>query len=63
LMPQLIPEAVVRRTIEENAPAGTVESNLKAFRTGWEAVKNSQPEPRDEIAREFDLDVKIRDTY
>jgi len=54
---------VMLRTIEENAPTGTVETNIKAFRAGWEAAEHSQPELRDKIAKEFDLQVTIRDTY
>jgi 2-oxoglutarate ferredoxin oxidoreductase subunit gamma len=63
LLPELIPEPMMIRTIEENAPAGTTESNLKAFRAGWEAVARSTPEPRDRIAREADIEIAVRDTY
>ena len=63
LMPKLIPEAVMLRTIEENAPSGTAEANAKAFRAGYEAAEHSRPEPRDKIAKEFDLQVTVRETY
>lgn len=63
LMPQLISEEVMLRTIAENAPAGTVETNIKAFRAGRAAAEHSRPEPRDKIAKEFDLDVTMRETY
>jgi len=58
LMPQLIPRDVMIRTMEENAPAGTVENNLKAFEAGWEATANTQPRPRNDIAREYEEALK-----
>jgi 2-oxoglutarate ferredoxin oxidoreductase subunit gamma len=51
MMPQVIPQEVMIQTIEENAPSGTVENNLKAFRAGWEAVKDSKPIPRNELSK------------
>jgi 2-oxoglutarate ferredoxin oxidoreductase subunit gamma len=53
LMPQEVPQDVMIRTIEENAPSGTVENNLKAFHAGWDAVLACKPEARDAIAKEF----------
>ncbi|MFZ5433148.1 MAG: 2-oxoacid:acceptor oxidoreductase family protein [Calditrichota bacterium] len=52
LMPEIIPQDIMVRTIEKNAPAGTVENNLKAFHAGWEATKATTPEARDDIAKE-----------
>ena len=63
LMPQLISETSMIRTMEENAPAGTVENNIKAFRAGWNVAQSSQPEPREKIAQEADLDVVVRNIY
>ncbi len=47
----VVPKPVMIRTIEENAPGGTVENNLLAFNAGWNAVDNIKPEPRDEVAK------------
>lgn len=49
LMPT-IPQDVMIRTIERNAPAGTVEKNLIAFSTGWQAAKNTIAVRREEPA-------------
>lgn len=45
-----IPQDEMIRTIEKNAPGGTVEKNLLAFRTGWDIVDKTKPVPRDELA-------------
>lgn len=45
-----IPQEQMIRTIEQHAPAGTVEKNLLAFRTGWDVVGAVTPVPRDELA-------------
>jgi 2-oxoglutarate ferredoxin oxidoreductase subunit gamma len=50
LMPQVIPQENMIRTIEQNAPGGTVENNMKAFHAGWEAVLATKLESRDEIS-------------
>ncbi|NUO19921.1 2-oxoacid:acceptor oxidoreductase family protein [bacterium] len=50
LMPT-IPQDEMIRTIEKNAPAGTVEKNLLAFRTGWDIVDKTKPVPRNELAQ------------
>ncbi len=47
----VIPKAVMLETIEQNAPHGTVESNLIAFAAGWNAIESIQPESRDDVAR------------
>ncbi len=46
----VIPKDEMIHTIEQNAPAGTVEKNLLAFHTGWEIVSNVTPVPRNELA-------------
>ncbi len=64
LMPQIVPPEALIRTIEENAPAGTVENNLIAFRAGMDAVKAARPESRMAIAAEqAGIEVRLRDTY
>jgi 2-oxoglutarate ferredoxin oxidoreductase subunit gamma len=63
LMPEVIPQDVMIRTIEQNAPAGTVESNLKAFRAGWDGLAASRPETRDAVAKEFTGPSVARDIY
>jgi 2-oxoglutarate ferredoxin oxidoreductase subunit gamma len=47
----VIPKHVMLETIEQNAPHGTVESNLIAFTAGWNAIESIQPESRDEVAK------------
>ncbi len=49
LMPT-IPQKEMIRTIEQNAPSGTVEKNLKAFHTGWDIVDQYKAVPRAELA-------------
>lgn len=46
----VIPKDQMIHTIEQNAPAGTVEKNLLAFHAGWEAVSDVKPVPRNELA-------------
>jgi Pyruvate/2-oxoacid:ferredoxin oxidoreductase gamma subunit len=41
-------------TIRENAPAGHIENNIKAFMAGWNAVDNVPCEPRDKVANELE---------
>lgn len=48
----VIPQEAMIETIEQNAPAGTVERNLKAFRVGWEVVETVVPIPRSELVTE-----------
>jgi 2-oxoglutarate ferredoxin oxidoreductase subunit gamma len=62
LLPKVVPQDMPIRIIETNAPGGTVESNLKAFRAGWDAINGVQPEPRNEIAAGAEQ-VKAKDTY
>ena len=62
LMPHVIPQDMMVRTIEHNAPGGTVENNLKAFRAGWDAVLKVQPLARDVISAGME-EEKARDTY
>ena len=62
LMPHVIPQDMMIQIIEQNAPAGTVENNLKAFRAGWDAVGKVQPESRDAISAGM-AEEKARDTY
>jgi Pyruvate/2-oxoacid:ferredoxin oxidoreductase gamma subunit len=50
LMPTVIPQERMIRTIEQNAPGGTVENNMKAFHAGWEAVLATRPQSRDIIS-------------
>ncbi len=47
----VIPKQTMLKTIEQNAPRGTVENNILAFNAGWNAVEGVQPEARDEIAK------------
>jgi len=46
----IIPMEEMMQTIEQNAPAGTVEKNILAFRTGYELIDKYNPIPRDELA-------------
>ncbi|MCB9367413.1 MAG: 2-oxoacid:acceptor oxidoreductase family protein [Calditrichaeota bacterium] len=46
----VIPRDNMIHTIEQNAPAGTVEKNLLAFNTGWESVEGVIPVPRNELS-------------
>jgi 2-oxoglutarate ferredoxin oxidoreductase subunit gamma len=62
LMPDVIPQDRMLRTIETNAPGGTVENNMKAFRAGWDAVLATTPESRDEISQGKPLEA-ARSTY
>jgi len=50
---RVIPREVMIKTIEENAPAGTVENNLKAFNAGWDAAAAITPVPREQLAKEM----------
>lgn len=52
LLPHVVSQEQMVRTIEQHAPLGTVENNLKAFRAGWDAAARCQPEARNDIARE-----------
>jgi 2-oxoglutarate ferredoxin oxidoreductase subunit gamma len=63
LMPKLIPEKEMIRTIEDNAPSGTVEANLKAFRAGWDAILAAKPESRNDIARKTQEAIEERNVY
>jgi Pyruvate/2-oxoacid:ferredoxin oxidoreductase gamma subunit len=63
LLPHVVPEKEMIRTIEDNAPSGTVEANLKAFRAGWEAILAATPERRDDIARENEGVIEERTVY
>jgi 2-oxoglutarate ferredoxin oxidoreductase subunit gamma len=54
LMPEAIPRSVMMNTIRENAPAGHIENNIKAFMAGWNAIENIQPEPRDKVAKKLE---------
>ena len=47
----VIPKPMMIQTIEQNAPAGTVENNLAAFNAGWNAIESIKPEPREAIAQ------------
>lgn len=49
LMPTIPIEQMIR-TIEANAPSGTVEKNLLAFRTGYDLVTSARSVQRDELA-------------
>jgi 2-oxoglutarate ferredoxin oxidoreductase subunit gamma len=60
LMPHVIPKDIMIRTIEDNAPGGTVENNLKAFRAGWDAAAVSKAVPRDSLGMQK---IEVRDTY
>lgn len=62
LMPQVVPVEIMIHTIEANAPSGTVENNLKAFRAGVKAAQNCAPELRNKLA-EGQVAAKARDTY
>jgi 2-oxoglutarate ferredoxin oxidoreductase subunit gamma len=62
LMPNVVPQEMMIRTIEQNAPGGTVENNMKAFRAGWEAVLSTNPVARDIISAGI-AEEKARDTY
>jgi 2-oxoglutarate ferredoxin oxidoreductase subunit gamma len=62
LMPHVVPQEMMIRMIEQNAPGGTLENNLKAFRAGWDAVLKTQPESRDAISAGM-AEEKARDTY
>ena len=46
----IIPVDEMIKTIEQNAPTGTVEKNLLAFRTGYDIIDKVEPVPRDKIA-------------
>jgi 2-oxoglutarate ferredoxin oxidoreductase subunit gamma len=50
LTPQVVPQDMLIRIIEKNAPGGTVESNLKAFRAGWNSIDDVRPEARNDVA-------------
>lgn len=45
----ILPVEEMMKTIEQNAPSGTVEKNLLAFRTGFEIVENTEAVPRDKL--------------